>query len=525
MDAARFSPPPPLSVRPVSPLPGSEPDRTSSVPRGTFRSRVGHSRHASVAASRWAPAMRVGSASRMVREPGGSVPTAHLVGVCGSGMQALAELLLGLGWQVSGSDRCVSKEAASTLERRGLRIHQGHKSTQLPHHADVLVYSQAIAPDNVERVRASHCGIPQLSYSQMLGRLMSERMGISIAGTHGKSTTTAMTASLLTSAGLAPSVVVGARLIDRDVGGWAGAGDLLVVESCEYRRSFLDLSPRYAVITGIESDHFDCYESLGEVTAAFAQFAASVDSSGVLLVAADCPAAVEVSGQATARVRTFGRRPEADWWAADVRRTVSGSRFELFFRGEFLTEITVPVPGRHNVDNALAAVAMACELGVDPQLVCEGLGGYAGIRRRFQRLGSWRGVAVVDDYAHHPTAVRATLETARETFGRRRLWCAFQPHQVSRTLALLDEFASSFQAADRVLLLPVFAAREDDRQAEAVSRELAKRIGRSGSGTACRFAPSLDRLVETLDHDTRPGDVLITMGAGDIDQVPHEFTR
>ena len=525
MDAALFSPSPPQAVRSVSPLPDTEADRTVNVPRRTTRGRAGHSRHATVAASWWEPAVRVGNVSRTIREPGGSVPTAHLVGVCGSGMQALAELLLGLGWHVSGSDRCASEEAIRTLESRGLRIHQGHKATHLPHHADVLVYSQAIAPENVERVRASHCGILQLSYSQMLGRLMSERTGVSIAGTHGKSTTTAMTASLLTSAGLAPSAVVGARLIDRDVGGWAGAGDLLVVESCEYRRSFLDLSPRYAVITGIEPDHFDCYESLGETTAAFAEFAASIDSSGVLLVAADCPAAAEAAGQATSRVRTFGRGPGADWRAADVCRTVSGSRFGLFFRGEFRTEITVPVPGRHNVDNALAAAAMACELGVDPRLVREGLRGYAGIRRRFQRVGSWRGVTVVDDYAHHPTAVQATLETARETFGRRRLWCAFQPHQVSRTLALFDEFASSFQEADQLLLLPVFAAREDDLQAEDVSRKLAKRIGSSGSGTGCRFVPSLDRLVETLDHDTRPGDVLITMGAGDIDQVPHEFTR
>lgn len=469
--------------------------------------------------------MPVGDVVRMVRKPGEPAPTAHLVGVCGSGMQALAELLLGLGWHVSGSDRCASEEVIETLGSRGLRIHQGHRASHLPHHVDVLVYSQAIASGNVERVRASRRGIPQLSYSQMLGRLMSDRTGISIAGTHGKSTTTAMTASLLASAGLAPSAVVGARLIDRDVSGWAGAGDLMVVESCEYRRSFLDLSPRYAVITGIEPDHFDCYGSLDEATEAFGDFASSIDSSGLLLVRADCPAAAVAAGQATATVRTFGRQPGADWWASDIRRTASGSRFRLFFRGEYRTEIIVPVPGRHNVENALAAASMACELGVDPRLVREGLREYTGIRRRFQRVASWRGVTMVDDYAHHPTAVHATLETAREIFGRRRLWCAFQPHQVSRTLALFDEFASSFQAADRVLVLPVFAAREDDRQAGEVSRELAKRIGTPGSGTDCHFVPSLDRLVETLDHETRSGDVLITMGAGDIDQVQHEFTR
>jgi UDP-N-acetylmuramate--alanine ligase len=224
-------------------------------------------------------------------------------------------------------------------------------------------------------------------------------------------------------------------------------------------------------------------------------------------------------------VKTFGRCPTSDWCAAEIRPTAWGSRFRLLYRGRFLTEIIVPVPGRHNVDNALAAAAMACELGVDPEGVREGLLGYSGIRRRFERIGSWRGVTVVDDYAHHPTAVRATLETAREMVGEGRLWCAFQPHQVSRTLELFDEFVSSLGLADLVLVLPVFAAREDDDRSASVSRELAERIEAGGSGTRCGFVPSLDHLVATLDDETRPGDVLITRGAGDIDRVQHEFTR
>ena len=452
-------------------------------------------------------------------------PSAHLVGVCGSGMQALAELLTGLGWRVSGSDRQVVDDVAELLGRRGLRILQGHAASHLPADTDVLVHSQAIGPENVERVEATGLGIPQLSYSQMLGQLMSGRVGVSIAGTHGKSTTTAMMASLLDTAGLSPSAVVGARLVGRESSGWAGIGDLMVVESCEYRRSFLDLAPRYAVITGIEPDHFDCYASLGEMTEAFGEFAASIDKSGLLLARADCPATLAAAGRALARVKTFGRCAGADWRAMRVRSTQSGSRFVLAHRGDHLGEITVPVPGRHNVDNALAAAAMACELGVETDGVRNGLLCYRGLHRRFHRLGSWRGVTIVDDYAHHPTAIRATLETARETFSGRRVWCAFQPHQVSRTVSLFDEFATSLGLADRVLVLPVYAAREDNRQATLVSGELVGRVQETAPETRCRLVRSLDHLVETLDDETQPGDVLITMGAGDIDRVQHEFTR
>jgi len=454
-----------------------------------------------------------------------SAPSAHLVGICGSGMQALAELLTGMGWRVSGSDQQATGDVIDALGFRGQSIRPGHCATHVPQHTDVLVYSQAIAAGNVERKQAGELGILELSYSQMLGRLMSDRIGVSIAGTHGKSTTTAMTASLLDSAGLSPSAVVGAQLIDRGHSGWAGSGELLVVESCEYRRSFLDLAPRLAVITGIEPDHFDCYGSLDEAIDAYGAFSASIERSGLLLVAKDCPSAAVAARRATARVKTLGRCPTSDWCAADIRPTAWGSRFRLLDRGRYLTEITVPVPGRHNVDNALAAAAMACELGVDPDRVREGLAEYSGIRRRFERIGSWRGVTVVDDYAHHPTAVRVTLETARERLGEGRLWCAFQPHQVSRTLELFDEFVSSLELADGVLVLPVFAAREDDNRAASVSRELVERIEARGSGTRCCFVPSLDRLVATLDDETRPGDVLITMGAGDIDRVRHEFTR
>ena len=450
--------------------------------------------------------------------------SAHLVGARGAGMTALAEMLAGLGWRLTGSDQRPSDSVSHALHARGLRIHSGHHDQFLPRDVDVLIYSPAVGPDNPERQRAAQLGIPQLSYSRMLGLLMQSRTGISIAGTHGKSTTTAMTSTILEDAGLSPSAVVGAELCGSDRSGWAGDGDLFVVESCEYQRNFLDLSPRYAAILGIEPDHFDCYRDIDDLTAAFAEFTGRIHEDGILLIPADCTASQKAAGWSEAPVETFSRNAHADWWAADVRITNAGLRFRVFNCGRYVTEITLQSPCEHNVLNALAAVAICHHAGVPADVIRWSLAEFRGIRRRYEAAGSWRGVTLIDDYAHHPTAVRATLQTARRQFGRRRIWCAFQPHQISRTQALLDEFSASFSNADQVLIPPIFAAREgsgDD--ACRMAEQLASRI--TAAGTPARFCPSLDRIVRTLDDEAQPGDVLITMGAGDIDQVRHELTR
>jgi UDP-N-acetylmuramate--alanine ligase len=456
--------------------------------------------------------------------PPGRVPAAaHLVGVCGSGMKALAELLTGMGCRVSGSDMQLPTGTLAAMQRRGLRIHRGHSDRFLSPDVDVLIYSPAIPPANPERQQARRLQVPQMSYSEMLGRLMQNRTGVSIAGTHGKSTTTAMTASILTDSGLAPSVVVGAEVCGRGASGWAGEGSLFVVESCEYQRSFLNLSPRYAAILGIEPDHFDCYPTFEETTGAFRDFAARVDKDGVLLIRGDCTAAAAVAQAASCEVMTFSLDQTADWWAADLRTTALGTRFRVFHQGRFIGEVSLQVPGKHNVQNALAAAALCHSIGVSARDICDGLAEFRGVKRRYEYVGSWRGVTLIDDYAHHPTAVRATLETARRESGRRRIWCAFQPHQSSRTAALMDEFAASFSPADEVLIAPTFAAREAATDGpEPTAIELAERIGTT---THSRYCPSLDRIVATLEDETRPGDVLVTMGAGDIDRVQHEFTR
>ena len=450
--------------------------------------------------------------------------SAHLVGVCGSGMKALAEYLTDVGCQVTGSDLQSPAMTLALMEARGLRIHQGHHGRFLPPDVDVLVYSPAVGPENPERRWAQRLGIPQMSYTEILGHLMRDHVGISVAGTHGKSTTTAMLATILGDARLSPSAVVGAELIQRNASGWAGHGPHFVVESCEYQRSFLKLSPHSAVILGIEEDHFDCYADLTETQTAFSEFAALLPGDGLLLVRSDCPISLSVARSTAASVETFSLSSRSDWWATDVRPVDGGSRFRIFRRGQFFAEATLAIPGKHNVLNALAATALAHHAGASVTDIRESLNGFQGIRRRFEAVGSWRGITLVDDYAHHPTSVRVTLETARQRFGQRRIWSVFQPHQLSRTRRLMKEFSESFSQADEVLFVPVYAARENgDEEAVELACELANRV--SESGQRARFVPSLDQAVATLEDETLPGDVLIAMGAGDITRVPHEFTR
>ena len=439
-------------------------------------------------------------------------------------MKALAELLDGLGWSLSGSDLQPASSAIASLGLHGLQFAQGHAAGNVPSDVECVVYSPAIRPDNPERMEGARRGLPEWSYGQMIGRLMAARTGVCIAGTHGKSTTTAMVGWILSVAGRDPAVLVGAELCDSGHSGRAGAGGLLVVESCEFNRSFLDFHPRHAAILNVELDHFDSYADLPSLVQAFSEFASRVPPQGVLLVNGDCAAAMEAVRELPSRMVTFGAGPQSDWRAEQVFDQPDGVRFDVVVRGHSWGQIGIRLHGRHNVENALAAAALCAETGVAARDIIAALGSFGGVKRRFEVVGEWNGILLIDDYAHHPTAVRATLQTARQVYGSRRIWCAFQPHQVSRTLALMDDFAASFDAADEVLISPAFAAREvvTDEPHE-VSRALARRI--AARGRTARFVESLDQIITTVDDAARPGDVLIAMGAGDIDRINHEFTR
>lgn len=452
--------------------------------------------------------------------------TAHLVGVCGAGMKALAELLLDKNWRLSGSDLSPASNSVQRLIDRGLDFHQGHSSANLSEIADCLVYSPAIPADNPERQEAHRRQLPQDPYNRMVANLMQGSQGVCIAGTHGKSTTTAMTAWILETAGRLQAAVVGAELIQRARSGWCGSGDLFVVESCEFQHSFLEFQPRYTVILGIEHDHFDCYPDFASLEAAFCEFAGQTSSDGILMINDDCLVSRAVSRNAATGARrvSFGFQDTADWTATNRQFDIRGTRFSISNRGTHFGDFELMLHGKHNVANALASVSLCAEIGVPSEVIRDALRAFRGIRRRFEFVGDIHGRLFVDDYAHHPTAVRAVLQTLRSVVGQRRIVCIFQPHQVQRTTRLMDEFAASFSAVDEVWIAPVFAARESSSdQPGRVSQDLATRI--SSHAVVCRYFSSLDQIVVTLDDATSPEDVIVTMGAGDIDRIHHEFTR
>ena len=475
---------------------------------------------------------------------------AHLVGIGGSGMRALAELMRGFGCRITGSDATLSDSDRWRMHADGLRVCAGHKSSQLPDEADVLIHSPAVPSSNPERRAAASNGIPQLSLSKALGWLMKSRVGLAVAGTHGKTTTTALLGHLLDHAGVSPSVVCGGELCDRARSGWAGLGKTMVVEACEYREHFLDLTPQHAILLNIEADHFDCFASLDDAVSTFGRFTSQLPQDGLLIANRDCPQTMRAARESTARVVTVGRHPQADWRVVRRQATPTGWSFVVEHHGQHIGRFRLPSPVEHNVMNALAAIAMAHHLGISPHLLQAGTRTFAGVRRRFETIGTVDGVTLIDDYAHHPAAITAALRTVRErrsrlseigggnheSAGRHsqssifpaqpagRIWCAFQPHQVSRTKALLSEFATSLAQADEVLIPPIFAAREQPGDDSLVwAKELVRLATRRG--VKARFVPSLDEITQTVETEARPGDVFLTLGAGDIDTIPRAFAR
>ena len=451
-----------------------------------------------------------------------AAPRAHLIGIAGAGMQALAEVMLGRGWRLSGSD--LSPQGAAWLSEAGVPVYAGHLAGQVPANARLVVHSDAVPADNPERRRATELGLEQLSYPAALGRLMAGRTGLAVAGTHGKSTTTALAGEILAAAGQKPTVVGGAAPLGRRSGGRHGTGESVLVEACEYRENFLHLAPRVVVLLGIEHDHFDCFPAFGEVEAAFARFVERVPRDGLVLAHAGCPATLRVVRQARCRVATFGLGAAADWRAERLRAARGRYAFEIVRRGRRVADAKLSIPGRHNAVNALAAAALAGELGVEGAAISRALAQFAGLRRRQETLGSWREIVLLDDYAHHPTEISATLKTVRERFPGRRIWCIFQPHQVSRTRALLDEFAASLHNADRVAVADIYRAREaPGERAEVTAADLAARLRmRGGHALGVHRA---DQIIEQVGADLVPGDVLITLGAGDIRKVGDAFVE
>lgn len=442
-------------------------------------------------------------------------PRVHLVGAAGAGMRALAALLQGAGCRLSGSD------AASHTGDWPDWLRSEHAAAHLPADCELLVYSAAVARDNPELMAARQRRIPALSYPEMVGRLMAGRVGLAVAGTHGKSTTTAMTAAILAAAGIDASVLVGATGVGSGASSRFGGGPWLLAEACEYRSHFHHLRPQAAVLLGVEWDHVDCFPTVTDVEHAFAGFVAGLVTGGVLLVADRCPRARRIARQAGRRFESFGLRREADWRATRLEQVRGRFRFELSHCGRPLTTVALQVPGLHNVENALAAAALAWHSGAGAAAIRQGLGEFRGLKRRLEWLGPRRGIFRIDDYAHHPTEVAASLAALRIWFGPRRICCVFQPHQAARTAALLDEFAGSMHNADLVAVAEVYRAREPAHAPGATAADLAGRLAARG----IRVAPShaIEEIQAWLRGTLCPGDVLVTMGAGDIGKFAHEF--
>ncbi|MFA5976256.1 MAG: UDP-N-acetylmuramate--L-alanine ligase [Elusimicrobiota bacterium] len=434
----------------------------------------------------------------------------HFVGIGGAGMSGIAEVLVTLGYKVSGSDL---KETPVTqrLQRLGARIFAGHQASNVEG-VQVVVTSTAVSQQNPEVVQARAQGIPVIPRIEMLAELARLKYTLAIAGTHGKTTTTSMVAAVLQAGGLDPTVVVGGRLKHIDSGARMGQGDYLVAEADESDGSFLKLSPALAIITNIDNDHLDYYGTFEKICDAFVQYASRVPFYGCVIVCLDDPHVRAQIPRMTRRIITYGFDPSAHYRADQLRVDVSGSTFQVIGPAGLLGEIHLQVPGRHNVQNALAAVVSGLELGISFPQIADGLAGFEGVGRRMELKGEKNGFTVIDDYGHHPTEIRATLSALRERYPTRRLVVLFQPHRYTRTQALCSDFANCFRNADRVNVLDIYPAGE--APIEGVSSRLILDEMRKTHPSASLLPNPVD--LQKLRIELQSGDVVVTLGAGDV---------
>ena len=439
-------------------------------------------------------------------------PDIHIVGMGGSGTSGMAQILRSRGVHVSGSD--TTRDSIEPLLRAGFPVEVGHRPENLNDRVRLVVHSAAIPVDNPELVESRRRGLEVLKYAQFLGRLLEESFGIAVAGTHGKTSTGAMLASVWIAAGREPTVLLGGS--HPDLGGnWrAGSGNEFVVEACEYDRSFLSLRPRAAIITNLELDHPDIYADLDAVQSSFAEFLRGVRDPGVLVIGDDGVGARTLPRPSGSEVISFGFREDATW-RATICEGGAAPLFEAFHRGVSWGRFRLRVAGRHSVLNALGVIALAEALGLDRAAIAAGLAGFPGVDRRFEHRGAVGGVDWVDDFAHHPTELATAIETARDVFPDRRLVVAFQPHQFGRLRSFSDGFAEQLARADRVALFPVYSVREEQADdARSLLESLGSAIERSG--TPLVQFDSFDDAAARLPARLREGDVVLACGAGSL---------
>ncbi len=437
----------------------------------------------------------------------------HFIGIGGISMSGLAEILLGAGFTISGSDTRPS-ELTAQLEKNGAKIFYGQRAANISADYNCVVYTAAIHEDNPEFAECVRLGLPMLTRAELLGQIMKNyETAIAVSGTHGKTTTTSMISSILLAAETDPTISVGGIL--QAIGGniRVGKSEVFITEACEYTNSFLSFFPTMSIILNVEEDHMDFFKDIDDIRNSFRLFAKKLPQDGVLIINKEIEQYETITEGLTCQVITYGMDNSCDYYAENISyNTQACGAFDVMYRGENLGRVQLTVQGKHNVSNALSAVAAARHLNIPMEMIQAGLSGFRGTDRRFQYKGTFEGVTVVDDYAHHPTEIRATLEAARN-YPHREIWCIFQPHTYTRTKAFFDEFAEALSLADHVILADIYAARETDTL--GVSSELLqKRI--LEMGCECSYFPTFEKIQEFVKSHCIHGDLLITMGAGDV---------
>lgn len=437
----------------------------------------------------------------------------HFIGIGGISMSGLAEILLGAGFKVSGSDQKPS-DLTSHLEKMGAKVFYGQRAENISADYNCVVYTAAIHPDNPEFSRCVELGLPMLSRADLLGQIMKNyKTAIAVSGTHGKTTTTSMFSSVLLAADADPTISVGGIL--EAIGGniRVGKSETFITEACEYTNSFLSFYPTLSIILNIEEDHMDFFKDLDDIMSSFRLFAEKLPNDGVLIINKEIKNYEKITEGLECKVITYGMDAACTYHAENIHFNEQGyGEFDVMHHNVNLGHIILSVPGQHNVSNALAVIAAARNLDISMEHIQAGLAGFKGANRRFQYKGRLNGVTIIDDYAHHPTEIRTTLEAAKN-YPHREIWCVFQPHTYTRTKAFFKEFAKSLSLADHVVLADIYAARETDTlgMSSALLCEEIKSLG-----TDCHYFPTFGEIEEFLKSQCVHGDLLITMGAGDV---------
>jgi len=449
----------------------------------------------------------------------GKIKKIHMVGIGGIGMCGIAEFLINRGFQVSGSDLLVSANT-DRLIKLDTKITIGHSKENVGD-CDALVYSSAVKSDNPEIIAASEKKIPIISRAEMLGEITKLKpISIAVGGTHGKTTTTLMVGYIFSEGKREPTIIAGG--VDKNTGSTVkpGNGNIIIVEADEFDRSFLKLSPTHAIITSIEAEHLDCYSSLKDIESTFIQFANSIPFYGTITACIDEPSVRKILPDLEKRVNTYGISSDADICAEDINMQGFNSTFTVKYYGKNIGKINLSVPGIHNIKNALSAITLGLELGLPFKTIASGLSKFRGAQRRFEILIETDNYMLVDDYAHHPTEIKATLKAAKNGW-KRRIIAIFQPHLFTRTRDFYNEFGESLQEADVIIVLDVFPARE--KPIEGISGKLIADVAQKSGHKKVYFVKDRDLLPALIKNLTKPGDMIITLGAGDVWKVHKQF--